>query len=221
MLPLLSSIACNQQREEKAVIVKQNDKSWMDTVRFNSKLTAEQRTQVFYKRNFEEDYQKINDTTRIALRFFWWRSFHPYTVIRLENRPEVEIDTSTGKRNTYTEWFATYKIDVQRLNHDCPERRGSRCYGKVRPFIWQQNVSLLPANRTPSVIATLDSIGFWGMKADYLDAPHTDGSNWTLQVYRHGKFHEVSTDMQNHPIKRVCLQMLKLSGYKLKKEEIY
>jgi len=42
-----------------------------------------------------------------------------------------------------------------------------------------------------------------------------------LQVYYHGKYHEVSTDMDKHPIKLICLRMLKLSGYKPKLEEIY
>jgi len=216
-----SAVACNEQKNRVDTVSKKDDSSWMDTVRFNSNLTSEQREQVYYKRNFEENYKRIKDTTRVALRFFWWRSFHPYTVVRLENRPQVEINNSSGKRTVYTEWFATYKVDVQRLNRDCPERRGNKCYGEQRPFVWQQNVCVLPANKTPAVIAALDSIGFWQMKANYADASHTDGSNWTLQVYYHGRFQEVSTDMQTHPIKRICLRMLKLSGYKPKQDEIY
>lgn len=218
---ILLVVACDTKKVEVKSVAITNNKAWIDTVRFNDNLTPEQRKQVYYKRNFEENYKQIEDTTRVALRFFWYRSFHPYTVVKLENRPQGEVDDSTKKIITYAEWFATYKIDVPRLNRDCPVRRNGKCYGDLRPFVWQQNVNVLPPNKTPALIAALDSIGFWRMKAQYLSGPHTDGSNWTLEVYYRGKYHEVSTDMQSHPIKQICLRMLKLSGYKLKSREIY
>jgi len=214
-------VACDTKKAEVKSVTLTSDTAWIDTVRFNDNLTPEQSKQVYYKRNFEEDYKQIEDTARVALRFFWYRSFHPYTVVRIENRPENYMADSSGKQAVYTEWFAVYKINIQRLNHDCPARKGDKCSGKVRPYLWQQNVNLLLVNKTPAIIAALDSIKFWNMKEVYASPAHTDGSNWTLQVYYHGKYHEVSTDMQSHPIKQICLRMLKLSGYKLKSREIY
>lgn len=191
----------------------------MDTVRFNTELTDEEHYQVYLARNHEEDYCTIRDTARIMLRFFWGRSFHPFTVIRLENRPEFY--DSVGVVKKYEEWFAMYKEDVRRINHDCPLRKDDKCYGKVYPFIHRQGVELLPVNQPPKVLATLDSIGFWKMRPNYSAGSHTDGSNWTLQVYYKGKYHEVSTDLQQHPIKQVCLRLLKLSGHPAKPDEIY
>ncbi|GAA4382709.1 hypothetical protein GCM10023186_23340 [Hymenobacter koreensis] len=191
----------------------------MDTVRFNTKLTPEQRAQVFYKRNYEEDYRELRDTSRVVLRFFWWRAFDPFVIVRLENRLELQDSASTWKR--YEEWFATYKEDISRLNHDCPVRKNGKCYGKPHPFIHRQGVQILPVNQTPALLAALDSMDFWNMRKEYPADAHTDGSNWTLQVYYKGKYREVTTNRERHPIKSVCLRLLKLSGYPVKPERIY
>ncbi|AII52485.1 hypothetical protein N008_10925 [Hymenobacter sp. APR13] len=215
---LMAVIAC-QKTEPIAENLATPANAWIDTVRFNTELTDEQRRQVFYVRNHEEDYLTIRDTSRIMLRFFWSRSFHPFTVVRLENRPEFY--DSAGVVKKYEEWFATYKQDIRRINHDCPTRKDDRCYGKVLPFVHRQGVEILPVNQRPPLLALLDSIGFWQMRPVYSAGAHTDGSNWTLQVYYKGKYHEVSTDLQRHPIKLVCLRLLKLSKYPAKPDEIY
>ena len=193
--------------------------AWMDTGRFNTKLSEEQRQQVFYHRNNEEDYQTLQDTSRIALRFFWSRSFDPFVIIRLENRPEYY--NSAGLNRRYEEWFAMYKEPIQRLNHDCPVRQNDRCSGRVAPYVHQQGVQILPVNQTPALLVALDSVGFWKMKPAYPAGPHTDGSNWTLQVYYKGKYKEVTTDLPDHPLKLICLRMIRLSKYPVKKDRIY
>lgn len=195
--------------------------AWMDTVRFNTKLTAEQSAQVFYKRNNEENYRDLHDTARVALRFFWWRAFHPFVIVRVENRPEIW--DSAGVRKVYEEWFATYKQGVSRLNHDCPVRQNDQCSGKPLPFVHRQGVEILPVNQPPPLLAVLDSVDFWHLPADTATEAHTDGSSWTLQVYYKGRYRELSTNTTaaNHPLKRICRRMIKLSGYPVKPNEIY
>ena len=214
-------VACvPQQKLESVNSNGVNPLAWTDTVRFNSNLTDAQRKQVYLVRNNEEDYEKLNDTARIALRFFWWRAFHPYLVVRVENRPEVY--DSSGVRKLYEEWFALSKENVARLNHDCSVRKGDKCFDKPFPFVHQQRVALLKINEMPSVVKQLDAIKFWQMNSEY-NSPgiHTDGSNWTLEVFYKGKYKVVSTDIPNESIKKICLEMLKASGYKTKSDEIY
>ncbi|UOQ81144.1 hypothetical protein [Hymenobacter sp. 5414T-23] len=194
----------------------------IDTVRFNNKLTNCQKRQVFLRRNFEEDYSKIEDTTRIALRFIWWRSFHGLAIIRLENRPTIAFsDSGNIKREVWQEWFATYKTDIQSLNKDFTFWVSGKPGGKIPPFVFQQHVERLPTNKTPTVIQLLDTVGFWDMKPVYPAPSHTDGSYWTLEVYRNGKYHEVSTDLKSHPVKSICLQLIKISKHPATPEEIY
>lgn len=212
---------CSHQQEK--IIPKTNSVNplaWVDTVRFDSNLTKAQRKQVYLVRNNEEDYEKLKDTSRIALRFFWWRAFHPYLVVRVENRPEVY--GSNGVNKLYEEWFALSKEDITRLNHDCPINKNDKCFGKPFPFVHKQNVVLLKANEIPMVVKQLDDIKFWQMKSVY-NSPgfHTDGSSWTLEVFYKGKYKIVTTDIPNESIKKICLKMLKSSGYKVKPDEIY
>lgn len=213
-------MSCSEQREPQITVAKpDNSLVWIDTVRFNSKLTDTQRKQVYFARNNEENYKTLTDTNRIMLRFYWYRSFHPYVVVRLENRPEVY--DANGARKIYAEWFALYKEDISRLNHDCPVRINDKCAGKPYPFVHQEHVELLKVNHTPAILSELDSIGFWKMKSLYEAGPHTDGSSWTLEVYYKGKYKQVSTDQERNPIKGICLKMLKLSAYNVKPDEIY
>lgn len=212
---LIGACSSPDKQQLKTALNSSEANEWMDTVRFNSKLTDKQRQQVYLARNNEEDYTKLRDTARIMLRFFWWRAFDPYVVVRLENRPEI-YDSSRVRR-IYQEWFALYKEDISRLNHDCPVRINERCTGKPYPFVHQQHVELLPVNKTPAILKMLDSIGFWKMKPVYQAGPHTDGSDWMLEVYYKGKYKQVSTDRQQHPLKAVCLRLLQLSGYKPKR----
>ena len=214
-------IACSQQpKAEKTKADSVNPLAWIDTVRFNSNLTKGQWQQVYLVRNNEEDYERLADTARIALRFSWWRAFHPYVVIRVENRPEVY--DSSGVRKLHEEWFALSKENIMRLNHDCPIRRGDKCFGKPFPFVHQQKLTLLKVNEMPSVVKRLEAIRFWQMKSEY-NSPgvQTDGSNWTLEVSYKGRYKVVSTDIPNKLIKEICLEMLKASGYKPKANEIY
>ena len=205
-------MSCSEQRESRIIVVKPDTSiAWIDTVRFNSKLTDAQRKQVYLVRNNEESYKTLTDTNRIMLRFYWYRSFHPYVVVRLKNRPEVY--DSSGVRKIYTEWFALYKEDISRLNHDCPVRIKNRCTGKPYPFVHQKHVELLKVNHTPVVLNALDSIGFWEMKPSYEEGPHTDGSSWTLEVYYKGKYKQVLTDQEQNPIKGICLKMLELEQF--------
>ena len=215
------SVACSQEpKAGKAKTNGVNPLAWIDTVRFNSNLTHVQRKQVYLVRNNEEDYEKLTDTARIALRFFWWRAFHPYVVVRVENRPEIR--DSSGVRKLYEEWFALYKEDISRLNHDCPVEKGDRCFGKPFPFIHQQHVVLLGHNAVPHIIEELGASGFWQMKPVHsAGPPSTDGSSWTLEVFYKGKHKEVTTDMPNEPIKKICLEMVKMSGFEPKPDEIY
>jgi hypothetical protein len=216
----LSTACAPQEKSETIKTHGVNPLAWIDTVRFNSRLTAEQQKQVYLVRNYEEDYEKLQDTARIALRFFWWRAFHPYLVIRVENRPEVY--DSSGVRKLYEEWFALSKEGVTRLNHDCPVRKEDKCFGKPLPFVHQQKVVLLETNKMPGVINQLNETGFWQMKPEY-NSPgmHTDGSNWTLEVFYKGKYKALSTNIPNESIKRICLEMLKASQYSIKPDEIY
>lgn len=194
----------------------------IDTIRFSTKLTDCQMHQVFYRRNFEEDYSKIEDTSRVALRFIWWRSFHGLTIVRLENRPTIAfIDGNIRKRKIWQEWFATYKTDIQSLNHDYTIWAKDKRSGKIPPFVFQQHVEKLPVNKIPTAVQLLDSIKFWNMKPIDSAPAHTDGSYWTLQVYRNGKYHEVSTDKSDHALKSVCIQLLKLSKHPATPDEIY
>ena len=214
------SLACSQQpKVEKAKTNGVNPLAWIDTVRFNSNLTQAQWQQVYFVRNNEEDYEKLTDTARIALRFSWWRAFHHYVVVRVENRPEIR--DSSGVRNLYEEWFALYKENIQRLNHDCPVQKDGKCFGRPLPYVHQQNVVLLKENVMPHVVGELNAIGFWQMKPVNNSPPHTDGSSWTLEVFYKGKYKVVTTDMPNEPFKKLCLEMVKMSGYKPKPEEIY
>ena len=65
-------------------------------------------------------------------------------------------------------------------------------------------------------------MGFWQMKPSYNSiVPHTDGSDWTLEIFYKGKYKTVTTNIPNKSIKRLCLEMLKVSGYKPKANEIY
>ena len=214
-------VACAPQQKPEVVKTNGvNPSAWIDTVRFNSNLTDAQRKQVYLIRNNEEDYEKLTDTARVALRFFWWRAFHPYVVVRVENRPEIR--DSSGVRKLYEEWFALYKEDILRLNHDCPIEKDGKCFGKPLPFIHQQHVVLLKVNEMPHIVKELSALGFWQMKPAYNPGPpSTDGSSWTLEVFYKGKYKEVTTDMPNEPIKKLCLEMLKMSGYKPKANEIY
>lgn len=196
-----------------------NPLAWVDTVHFNSTLTDKQWGQVYFARNNEEDYEKLTDTTRIALRFSWYRSFHHYVVVRIENRPEIR--DSSGTRKLYEEWFALYKENLSRLNHDCPVKKGEKCFGKPFPYVHQQQVALLETNKTPLVVKKLKAMKFWQMQRNYSTGPHADGSDWTLEVYYKGKYKVVSVDVEKHPVKDLCLEMLRLTGYKIKKNEVY
>lgn len=214
------SAGCSYQQEK--LIPKTNSVNplaWIDTVRFNSNLNSKQWGQVYFARNNEEDYEKLTDTARIALRFSWYRSFHHYVVVRVENRPEIYDSNGTRKLNE--EWFALYKEDISRLNHDCPVRKGERCFGKPFPHMHQQQVALLETNKMPLVVQKLEAIKFWQMQHKYMSGPHTDGSDWTLEVYYKGKYKAISVDVKNYPVKDLCLEMLKLTGYKIKKDEVY
>lgn len=219
---LLLLLACEQAPTTRGSLpVEAIGSDWTDTVRFNSELTPDQKAQLFYKRNYEEDYRTLHDTARVALRFFWWRAFHPFVIIRIENRPQVW--DSAGVRKVYEEWFATYKQDVARLNNDCPVRKNDRCFGKPLPFVHRQGVEILPVNCQPALLAMLDSVDFWHLPADTTKEAHTDGSNWTLQVYYKGRYRELSTNTTaaRHPLKSICRRMIKLSGYLVKPDEIY
>ena len=216
--------ACHSQTKRQTpgvarIIKPLNPLAWIDTVRFNSNLTDEQQKLVYLTRNNEESYELLKDTNRVALRFFWWRAFHPYVVVRIENR--LEISESGGVRRRYEEWFAVYKENIMRLNHDCPVQVNNKCFGKPYPFVHQQRVALLKPNQTPEIIAKLEQSGFWNMKPVYEADAHTDGSSWTLEVYSKGRYKVVTTDLQQHPIKKVCLEMLKLTGKKVDLKEIY
>jgi hypothetical protein len=216
--------ACHSQTKRQTpgttqVVKPLNPLAWIDTVRFNTELTDEQQKLVYLTRNNEEDYELLKDTNRVALRFFWWRAFHPYVVVRLENRPELHY--SGGKLKVYEEWFALYKENVQRLNHDCPMQIDDKCYGKPYPFVHQQNINILKVNEVPQVVAKLADSGFWDMKSEYMSGLHTDGSSWTLEVYSKGKYKQVTTDLEQHPIKSICLEMLRLTGKKVEPKYIY
>ena len=221
--------ACNQQRKSERPAVKVAAAAIdscsidfdIDTVRFRNNLSDCQNRKIYLIKNFEEDYEKINDTARVAIRFFWYRSFNEPVIIRLENRPIIRLSDSSSQREIWQEWFASYKIDIRKLNRDFTIEKGDKYYGRIPPFVFRQGVEVLPVNETPEIISVLDSIRFWQMKPEYLAGPHTDGSSWTLQAYYKGKYHEVTTDMQKHPIKEVCRQLIKLSKYPVKKEDIY
>ena len=215
-------LECSPQTKEPAVAsVSAPSLDWIDTVHYDnsSKLNHEQSNEVFFIRHNEENYQKLTDTARIALRFSWYRALHPTVTVRVENRPEIY--DSSGVRKVYQEWFALYKEDIVRLNHDCPIRKGDKCYGKPFPFVHQQQVVVLTANKIPSIVQKLDAIGFWKMKPVYSRGPHGDGSNWNLEVYYKGRYKQVSIDLPVHPVKDVCLEMLNLTGKKLDPKEIY
>jgi hypothetical protein len=213
-------VSCSERRQQELTVKKpDNSLEWVDTVHFNTPLSEEQQRQVFFVRNNEEDLRKLTDTARIVMRFSWWRAFHPAVNVRVENRPQVW--DSSGTRRLYEEWFALYKENIQRLNGHCPVEKDGKCYGKQLHSIYQQHVVLLPSNQTPKILARLDSIGFWKMNAYYPDAPHTDGSSWNLEVYYKGRYKAVTTDRSEHPIKEICLQMLRMSEYKTKKNEVY
>lgn len=213
-------IACSPQQPSKIVKTNGvNPLAWIDTVRFNSNLTEAQRQQVYFVRNNEEDYEKLTDTARIALRFSWWRAFHPYVVVRVENRPEIR--DSSGVHKLYEEWLALYKENITRLNHDCPVQKDGKCFGKPLPFLHQQNVVMLKANEVPHIVRQLDAMGFWQMKPAYESGPHTDGSSWTLEVFYKGRYKVVTTNIPNDSVKQLCLEMLRISNYKAKANEIY
>ncbi len=59
------------------------------------------------------------------------------------------------------------------------------------------------------------------MKPEYNRGIHTDGSNWILEVYYKGRYKQVEVDLSAHPVKDVCLEMLRLTGKKLDPKEIY
>ena len=79
----------------------------------------------------------------------------------------------------------------------------------------------MPVNKIPTIIHKLDAVGFWQMKPAYSQGSHTDGSHWNLEVYYKGRYKQVSVDLAEHPVKEICLEMLKLSGKKLDPKEIY
>jgi hypothetical protein len=212
-------ISCSEQSNNLSVSISDNSLAWIDTVHFNTTLNKEQQRQVFFVRNNEEDLRKLTDTARIVLRFSWWRAFHPAVNVRIENRPQIW--DSSGTQKLYEEWFALYKENIQRLNDHCPIDKDGKCFGKQLNYIYQQHVALLPSNHKPAILAKLDSIGFWKMHSYYPDSPNTDGSNWNLEVYYKGKYKAVTTDKQQHPIKNICLEMLRMSEYKIKKGEVY
>ncbi|WP_375416402.1 hypothetical protein [uncultured Hymenobacter sp.] len=220
---LLLCEACSTQSKQNLptaqVKVPIDSLAWIDTVRFNNKLTDRQQKLVYLVRNNEEDYEKLKDTNRVALRFFWWRAFNPYVVVRVENRPQIY--DSSGVRKLYQEWFALYKEDITQLNDDCPVRKENKCFGKPFPFVHQQQVAILPLNETTAIINKLNTIGFWQMKPEYNRGIHTDGSNWILEVYYKGRYKQVEVDLSAHPVKDVCLEMLRLTGKKLDPKEIY
>ena len=80
---------------------------------------------------------------------------------------------------------------------------------------------MLKANEAPHIISQLDTMGFWQMKSAYETGLHTDGSSWVLEVFYKGKYKVVTTDIPNDSIKQLCLEMLKISNYKIKANEIY
>ena len=223
LLPLLALsscfYACSSKQGPVVKTTSANPLAWVDTVHFNTPLSEEQQMQVFFVRNNEEDLRKLTDTSRVVMRFSWWRAFHPAVNVRVENRPQLR--DSSGTYKSYAEWFALYKENIQRLSGHCPVEKDGKCSGQQLPNLYQQHVVILPANHTPTLLKKLDSIGFWKMKQYYPDLPHTDGSSWNLEVYYKGKYNHVTTDRQQHPIKEICLEMLKMSEYKTKKGEVY
>lgn len=218
-------VSCSEQSKHQVVLTKSdvsktaNPLAWIDTVRFNTPLTEEQSRQVYFVRNNEEDLRKLTDTARVILRFSWWRAFHPAVNARVENRPQIR--DSSGVRRLYQEWFALCKENIQRLNDHCPVEIDGKCSGQQLTHLYQQHVVLLPVNQQPKILAELNDAGFWQMDSANFDTPHTDGSSWNLEVYYKGKYKSVTTDKQQHPIKKLCLEILKLSEYPIKKEEIY
>lgn len=64
-----------------------------------------------------------------------------------------------------------------------------------------------------------NQLDIWKVKSDTI--PQLDGSNWELEIYMHGRYQLVSSNSVNPAIKKIGLEMIKLSCLKLKEKEVY
>jgi len=159
------------------------------------------------KKNYEENIEEISDTNRIIIRLNWYRSFHPFTIIRIENFPEILGDST--RQIIHADQFIISKVYRDDVNN----------YESSRPFLFEQHNTKISDEELRRLMDVINKNDFWNQKSDLI--LQTDGSNWELEMYIKGKYHMVSSNKVNPLIKNIGLEMIKLSGLKLKQEEIY
>lgn len=168
---------------------------------FQDSVSREQ----WLSKNYEESIVQISDTNRVVFRLNWWRAFHPYVIIRIENFPQQVQDS------LYVEQYAVSKVYRDELND----------YSSLapRPYLFEQKNCKVSNAELEGLIALANKVNIWNVKSDKVI--QTDGSNWELEIYMKGKYHLVSSNSVSPAIKEIGQEMIELSCLKLKKEEIY
>lgn len=140
----------------------------------------------------EEPFDKARSFHCQAHRFIWTRSFHPLICIRA------------------TEETGTWSIHTKIL--DLSNDTLSLTHNTVSSLSYEQWQQLTDMAQKP---------GIWSY--DWSKSGGIDGASWRLESMRYGRFKELNVwcPEPEDPLRKFCLQLLKLSELPISESEIY
>jgi hypothetical protein len=135
------------------------------------------------------------DTSLVAYRFLWLRTFHNPIAIRISIRPD-ETATLTGK---ITSGAGGYEPGM---------------------MTWNESFEL-SRSQVETFLKLLDKTGFWSLPSEASNGGE-DGAQWIMEGVRKGAYHVVDRwSPQKDDYASMCLYLVNLSKIQLKAKEIY
>ncbi len=163
----------------------------------------------FLQRIHEENYQEILNKDRIAVRFIWTRSFDQLIVIRIENIPRRVRDSSSSDTKVFQKYYVTAKTYLDDLNS----------YGQEKIGLFDQKVTELNEKEFHEFVRLVDKLKITEKKS--VDDLIEDGSIWDFELNINGNYFRLDTNSPDDETKSLGLEMIRLSGLKVKKDKIY
>ncbi len=147
-----------------------------------------------YLSEFKEPYLYNYRGNDEIYRFTWLRSFHNPVVIRFQKQGN-DHDLTTKEMTDY-DGYIPNKTIVNSV----------RCLGNAEWGEWELKINRL---------------NFWQQPTHDPEPRPMDGAEWILEANIKGKYHFTTRTMPDNNYQETCKYLLRLSGLKIPKEQIY
>ena len=108
------------------------------------------------------------------------------------------------------EQYAISKVYLEGVNDNSSSER---------PYLFEQKNTKVTNEEMERLKSLAKELKIWEVESDREEI--IDGSNWVLEIYMNGKYHQVSSNSVNPVIKRIGQEMMTLARLEIPKEEIY